>query len=402
MILYSSHGHRDVNSLLTSVTKKSKDQKTEISKASPEMLAAAQAHLEAYMTSKLGSSSKATEPRKDGDGEQPLGSKSKHKSKGNLRKKTVAEPEPEPVSELPKVDPASSTSHQKPTLASLPSSSPIDEAPPPLASQHAFGSDEQPCPICQEGPFHLRYNCPTIKAGPEALEKRIKELREGAARGKGPAMQWQNLPEELDIILKQMKARIGLSRPAVSIKSSTTMRLPNGSTISEVTVENEDEGSSNETSNDDDNEDEDDEEAQPSRQDWSSSPYKISEPTDLENLDIEALIRGPASQSKSVLDDIPSRSDSENKDDEEDAEEVEEDEEENDREYRRRAKRLEKVAASSDENDDDAELSIGGDGDIDVGGAIAPLEISPELGNSVVAHGDVSQQAGLLLLSFDN
>ena len=400
--------------LPTSVTKKSKSQKTEKSKASPEMLAAAQAHLEAFMTSKLGSSSTVTEPRKDGDREEEAGTKSKRRSTiSSRKKKDVAEPKAGPISKLPQIiKRVPTTSPPKPTL----SPSPIDEAPPPLASQHAFGSDEYPCPICLEGPFHLRYECPTVAAGPEVLEKRIKELREGAGRGEGAAMQWQNLPGELDIILKQMKARIGVSRSAAmpeSIRSSTTTKLiiPSGSTVSEVTVENKDEGSSNEGSDDDDDDEEngddgDDEEAQPSRRAKSSSPYKIppafSGQADLENLDIEALIRGPASQSKSVLDDIPSRSDSEDEDDEDDAEEVEEEVEENDKEYRRQAKRLEKWAASSDENDDDIELPTGEDGNVEAGGAIAPREISPELGNSAIAHEDALQQAGLQPLPFYN
>jgi hypothetical protein len=37
-------------------------------------------------------------------------------------------------------------------------------------------SIETPCPVCLEAPFHLRYRCPIIKAGPEAVKKRLHQL----------------------------------------------------------------------------------------------------------------------------------------------------------------------------------------------------------------------------------
>lgn len=374
------------------------------------------------MASKFGSSSTAAE-KDDGEKKQmdPPESESKSKSKRKSGKNNIASSEaPGSEPNLAASSPAKSVpiiSPQKPTLPPTPppaaAESEEEEAPLPVASQHAFGSDEQPCPICLQGPFHLRYKCPTIEAGPEAVEKRMEELREEARRGEGMGLQWPNLAQELGHMLRQMKARAGLSRSAATpdhIKSSARkLIIPSGSTVSEVTVEHQGEGSSNEGSDDDEDEDEeegeDDEDVVPApRQEKSSSPYKLppsfSGIADLGDLDLEALIRGPTSQSKSVLDNVPSRSDSEDEDLDDAEEPEEEEDEENDKQYRRRAKRLEKSAASSDE-DEDVELPADGDEDVKhahVGKPVDPREISPELGHPDIAHEDAPHQAGSLPL----
>jgi len=34
-----------------------------------------------------------------------------------------------------------------------------------------------PCPICMEEPFHIRYCCPTVLKGPDAIRERLEELQ---------------------------------------------------------------------------------------------------------------------------------------------------------------------------------------------------------------------------------
>jgi hypothetical protein len=118
--------------------------------------------------------------------------------------------------------------------------------------------------------------------------------------------------------------------------------------MSEVTVENQDEGSSNEGSDDDGSDDEDDDESH------SETPYRLPSmftgAASLADVDLDALIHGPTSQSKSVVDDIPSRSVS---DDDEEAEvDILEDDDDDDRRYRHRSRKDEKYAPSEDEGED--------------------------------------------------
>ncbi|KIM92094.1 hypothetical protein PILCRDRAFT_111662 [Piloderma croceum F 1598] len=238
-------------------------------------------------------------------------------------------------------------------------------------------SDELPCPICLQTPFHLRYRCPVIEAGPDAIEKRLNELK------KEDTGHRTLLIEELEHVIRNQKARANLSKsgsssspgsfaksagnlsPMVPTSSSSgpssrKLTVPSGSTMSEVTIENKDEGSSNESSDDDEDSDhgDSDEDNVAEKQ---TNPYKLPPAfagvASLADVDLEAIIRGPTSQSKSVLDDIPSRSIS---DDEEAAEDVlEEDEEENDRLYRLRSKKFEKNTSSDEDQGEDLAVPSG-------------------------------------------
>lgn len=255
------------------------------------------------------------------------------------------------------------------TTRKLPASS-VPSVPTKLSSKRKRleESDELPCPICLQTPFHLRYRCPVVEAGPDAIEKRLDELK------KEDTGHRTLLIEELEHVIRNQKARASLSKsgsssspgslaksagnlsPMVPVSSSSgpssqKLTVPSGSTISEVTVENKDEGSSNESSDDDEDSDDgnNDEYNVAEKQ---TNPYKLPPAfagvASLADVDLEAIIRGPTSQSKSVLDDIPSRSISDDED--EAAEDVIEDEEDDDRLYRLRSKKFEKNT-SSDENE---------------------------------------------------
>ncbi|KAG8936984.1 hypothetical protein FRC02_009121 [Tulasnella sp. 418] len=62
------------------------------------------------------------------------------------------------------------------------------------ASEH---SDS--CPVCLEKPFHLRYKCPIIVSGHEAVKKRIRELEQANAKGEDNA----DLIDELKKIISK-------------------------------------------------------------------------------------------------------------------------------------------------------------------------------------------------------
>ena len=246
-------------------------------------------------------------------------------------------------------------------------------------------SDEFPCPICLQTPFHLRYRCPVIEAGPDVIEKRLNELKEEDTG------HHSLLIEELEHVIRNQRTRASLSKSGsssspgsfakpgshlspISGASSRRLAVPSGSTMSEVTVENKDEGSSNESSDDEDPDRDNDEDNVAEKQ---SNPYELPSAfpgmASLADLDLEAVIRGPASQSKSILDDIPSRSISDDED--EAAEDILEDEEDDDRLYRLRSKKFEKNT-SSDENEGEDLTIPSGEGSREESGDEEVTEIS--------------------------
>jgi hypothetical protein len=133
-------------------------------------------------------------------------------------------------------------------------------------------------------------------------------------------------------------------------RSSRKLTIPKVSTLSEVNIENNDEGSSNEGSGDESSEDEDiQEDDVPEKQ---STIYKLP-PTftgapSLADVDLDAIIRGPVSQSRKVLDDIPSS------DEVEDSENgvLEEDEDGDDLQYRRRLRKFQQDTSDEGEGPD--------------------------------------------------
>ena len=237
------------------------------------------------------------------------------------------------------------------------------------------GSNELPCPVCLGMPFHLRYRCPVIEAGPDAIEKRLEELKEEDTG------HHTLLIEELEQVIRNKRTRVILSKSGSSSSpgsfvnsagnllpmastsspfvkpsdvgsSSRKLTVPSGSNMSEVAVENNDEGSSNEGSDSEASaEEESDEDRLSEKQSGAYQlPPAFAGVSSLADVDLDAIIRGPASQSKSVLDNIPSRSISE--DDDDDADNVLEEDDDDDWQYRLRSKKLEKNVPSDDEVED--------------------------------------------------
>ncbi|KAF7983298.1 hypothetical protein HWV62_22965 [Athelia sp. TMB] len=255
------------------------------------------------------------------------------------------------------------------------------------AAKQLRATKNMPCPICLKTPFHLRYKCPILIAGPPAIEKLLEELKSDKTQSQ-PA-----LVEELEGILKVKKIRGGLAKSAASspppqaapealtpVKAKSEISrpqnmptVPKGSRVSEVTVENGDEGSSNEgsdsggassstPSSDDDDEDDEDEDSEDEddpadKVDRSQIPSAFPGVTSLDDLDLDALIRGPASQSKSVLDDIPSRTNSE-EEEEEVVDDIDADEEDEDDQRLRKLAREAKDISSDEVEGEDVDAPV--------------------------------------------
>lgn len=150
-----------------------------------------------------------------------------------------------------------------------------------------------------------------------------------------------------------------LGRPASSLSAA----IPAGSDISEVVVQGQDEGSSDES------EDSDSEREMPTKISLQASSMKIPRsrslsrvmapsvpsPVELSERDVEALLHGPTS-SKSVLSLIPSSSESGSEDEKSESEMLaSEEEEEEERAYKRMSRRFARRDTSSDEESTDDE-----------------------------------------------
>ncbi|PCH43914.1 hypothetical protein WOLCODRAFT_138670 [Wolfiporia cocos MD-104 SS10] len=248
-----------------------------------------------------------------------------------------------------------------------------------------------PCPVCRKVPFHYRYLCPVVLAGPEAIEVRLAELTSEGQRDRG--------------LVESLKAHLAKARRAKKAKSvtiqvpramsdtaasaaerdesssadeqgpagappeststdaddateekaempvSTALSLPKlfaGSQIAEVSVETQDEGSSNDESDDSDEEsDENDQESDENDEESDNDDDAI-----LKNIDPETLLHGPYSR-KSILDQLPSSDSSDHSADERNGSDVdaEEEEIELDRRYRRLSRRYEQASSTEDESD---------------------------------------------------
>lgn len=258
-----------------------------------------------------------------------------------------------------------------------------------------------PCPVC-DAPFHLRHLCPIIKAGPDCIEKRIRELEADGAekelieelkgsvaklRAKdvlakkstepsavpapvqpraGPSRQTIVVPARTSFVASQ-RTLPDTSPPTVvdRIVSQTSVDVPHplstplsarpvipaGSVISEVTVESHGEGSSDEYDSDNESlSSRNFDTVKPSPSVASKGQSKVLESTDTN--DLEALLRGPPRSSSQLLAAIGSDSEDDKDDDKYlDDEDPELEEEENDRAFRRLSRRLEKEDSSDDDNE---------------------------------------------------
>lgn len=270
------------------------------------------------------------------------------------------------------------------------------------------------CPICLGTPLHVRYRCPLVIKGSNAIEKRLTELRKDES-----TIDSSSIVHELEEMLKKMRKKeasnskqsnvnadstsspllpsnrlddIAGASSSSAVVNSTTVQIqpipsaldsrlsswkpviPKGSRMSEVTVESRDEGSSNDSSSSD-SDDEDDETSKSKAPDADtvgiflppadSSPYA--------NVDLEALVRGPSTPRISLADVLPT---SDSEDDEDKGEESDNVvlEEDDDLEFRRRSKKFERVVSSDDEVEEEPAPM-----DVDVGvGVEDTTSVSPD------------------------
>ncbi|KAI0790663.1 hypothetical protein C8Q75DRAFT_97517 [Abortiporus biennis] len=138
--------------------------------------------------------------------------------------------------------------------------------------------------------------------------------------------------------------------PAAPISASRLPIIPAGSKISEVPVQSKGEGSS-ESSSDSETEEESDEEEQP--QHPILSQLGVSEV--LQDVDMEALLRGPV-KNGSILDQVPEDSSSSSEDEKMDEADVDKEDADTDRSFRRLSKRFRDVGSSDEEGEDEGDL----------------------------------------------
>ncbi|KAI0311959.1 hypothetical protein OF83DRAFT_1177085 [Amylostereum chailletii] len=236
------------------------------------------------------------------------------------------------------------------------------------------------CPACFESPYHSLEECPIVVDGEESIESCIEEL-EG-----DPSLADPNIVDQLKAFLRKVMDKDSssvdvpptrpvdrrASQPSSGPLSSKTFTLdsapsssastpvsaskltiPLGLPISEVHVETQDEGSSNDSSD----EESDEEPRKPSgpssgkRAAQGMAPPPKLNPSTLED-DLAALLRGPERRGprKSILDEIPLKSDSDTEEESEPEDlALDEDEDLSLQSARRRPRRRTREKSSSEE-----------------------------------------------------
>ena len=148
-------------------------------------------------------------------------------------------------------------------------------------------STDQPCPVCLERPFHVRYKCPIVLQGSDAIQKRLDELKQSNPRDH------KHLIEELEGLLRRNKgtdktlSAPSAPPPLTSVPSANPAVLPPTSLDSPV-ASTPSEESSPVTSSDED------EEEQTERVIFSPKPSRTNKKIGYGDDVLEAVIRGPA------------------------------------------------------------------------------------------------------------
>lgn len=274
-----------------------------------------------------------------------------------------ADLEAEPPATAPSVPDPSAT---VPSIAMLPVSPTVTPTPRSVKGKKGRKNVDPLCVVCGTTPFHLRFQCPVITAGPESIERRLQELKASGAEPallvemqehlrrqtvktkKGRAERDSNPPtEEVEPAVPSLSALPPQTArdlsPEIPLPSSPA--IPAGSEIDEVLVQGHDEGSSSESDSDDE------EPAEKPRPPTTATPLPAASQAEAMEASLEALLRGPAT-SQSIL----ARFEAESSSEEEDGEDIfanapqrlasEEDERE-DRAFRRLSRRFERDAPSS-------------------------------------------------------
>ncbi|KAI0268707.1 hypothetical protein BC834DRAFT_866830 [Gloeopeniophorella convolvens] len=200
-------------------------------------------------------------------------------------------------------------------------------------SEFRLGFTEQDlCPVCFANPTHPLADCPVVQEGPSSIDKCIAEMEVNPGLEVGPdvifelrtlAAKARSTPPDMRnaspvVHNTRMPVTVSAVAAASAGGSSAGMKLtvPKGLAISEVAVEGRGEGSSDESSSDDEDEEN---AAGPSAKATASVP-SLPVPTHVIEDQLAAIIRGPEQRGprKSILDEIPSSSDSESESDPED------------------------------------------------------------------------------------
>lgn len=265
----------------------------------------------------------------------------------------------------------------------------ITSAPAPSSAKEKKKSKTSPsCPICN-APFHLRFKCPIVTAGPESIAARIAELRSSGmddkngreARNmliadlekdfestskkgenasspttleKGPL---ETVDEEVATTPRRMDPRDTLP-PLTKVFGGVpwTPTIPSGSQLSEVTVQSPGEGSSDEEEEDPSDSEDD---VQPVRQSQGFARGLIPPPATTArrgtslygDVDLDALLRGPSVPvSKKVLSMLSSEEGE--RDDSDSPMEVEEEEVEESKSRKNRRQQRARTPSASEEDDD--------------------------------------------------
>ena len=336
--------------------------------------------------------------------EAPIAGESIEKTKTKTRK-TEPQQQPGPSGQQSAEPNGSADREKSADHVVLPTRSRLGHASitPPVVSKKSKTSKvtkSVPCPVCLKTPFHLRYQCPIVLAGREAIETRIRELK---SMNSGQ----EHLIEELETLIKSRINEIAKTRIS-NVNADSTSLSPVPSREKQQTPSNADDVAdtilsgptvlttsgkfdpqhtsqktkdpinsripdvSEGSSSDDDDSSESDRPEEDINIIEQSSPKittSASIPT-YTDVDLDALVRGPATSHSSIAD-ILNESTIEEDEEPEDIALAEEEEEEDDIKFRRLWKRLERPSLSSDEDQeldvesgDDASMIDAPDGEI--------------------------------------
>lgn len=259
-----------------------------------------------------------SQPTEPGTAEPPVPKATSRKQKPKkLTTSSSVEPLSQKSSQSSKPMSQSNSREHEPQI--IPSS-PV-AASSPIARRTAARNTTPPCPVCSQTPFHLKYNCPIINAGPISIAKRITELK------------------------AQKPVNVLLVQDLEDLLEKATARQDQGQTITEplaIAMGNFTVPTSLKALNDEDDSSDDD--AEP----IVSQPVSMQDPDD----ELDALLLGTKRSvpKERILAEIDSE------EGEEEREELEEEEEEEEAKRFRKASTRYANEASSDEEEGENEL----------------------------------------------
>ncbi|KAJ7901974.1 hypothetical protein B0H14DRAFT_3422628 [Mycena olivaceomarginata] len=257
------------------------------------------------------------------------------------------------------VDPESLKDFWKSLLPALPLPTPDNRTEPQATKKLASGTKSSNqtvttenstaptlCPVCETSPFHLRYRCPVVLAGPGPIRQRIAELQQDDATDNSKLIQ-----ELRGLAAKSQKNKAD-DPPNFNAHPPPRVDAREGGAPSVTVPERKPAATFGiRPDADDSDSSSDDSKSGPSRR-KKAAPRPVGLSADDE---LDTIIRGPVS-SRLTVDDILLDEEDEN---EETAESVVlENDDEDDIKFRRRSRQIEAAASSGEEDDDDDEESF--------------------------------------------